>query len=97
MIHKIISFFKNIDSFIRKINLNILILTILTIFPWKISINSIELNLSMGKGLLVVLNNLPLVNLYVHILYFLILFFVVYFSFYYIKYLLTSKPKGNNE
>jgi hypothetical protein len=94
---KITSFFKNIDSFIRKINLNILILTILTIFPWKITINSIELNLSMGKGLLVVLNNLPLVNIYLYIFYLLVLFFVIYFSYYYINYLLTSKPKQNNE
>jgi hypothetical protein len=97
MIQKIISFFKNIDSFIRKINLNILILTILTIFPWKITINSIEFNLSMGKGLLVVLNNLPLVNIYLYIFYLLVLFFVVYFSYYYINYLLTSKPKQSNE
>jgi hypothetical protein len=90
MIHKILSFFKKVD-------LGLVLLTLLTILPWRLTINHIGFSILMKNGLIVLLNSLPVVNLYVHILYFLILFFVVYFSFYYIKYLLTSKPKGNNE
>jgi hypothetical protein len=82
---------QKIISYLRKINLRIVLLTILTILPWKLTINHIGFSILMKNGLIVLLNSLPVVNLYVHIFYFLVLFFVVYFSYYYILHLITYK------